>query len=213
VAPETIYCALYHLSIRPVPTGSARLLRSGKFSRRPRSRTNVKPPRYIADALKIGDRPAHIATREEAGHWEGDRIMGKGNKTATVTLVERTSRLLVAFALRPGNRSDNMCDQLIEALEIRLATLRSRELSSAGTAQPSGLGLFTRRPHRSEVESLTFSCPVGVSNFDGYSLIGRILQLVAGQPERKLTPRNGRDHFFLGSVGVGHCRHIGSYAT
>ncbi|MBT2595983.1 IS30 family transposase [Arthrobacter sp. ISL-72] len=97
LAHETIYRALYHLSIRPVPTGSARLLRSGKFSRRPRSRTKVKPRQYIADALKIGDRPAHIATREEPGHWEGDLIMGKGNKSAIVTLVERSSRLLVAL--------------------------------------------------------------------------------------------------------------------
>jgi IS30 family transposase len=78
----------------------------------------------MADALKIGDRPAHIATREEAGHWEGDLIMGKGNRSAIVTLVERSSRLLVAFALRPGNRSDNMRDQLIEALGVLPATLR-----------------------------------------------------------------------------------------
>lgn len=124
LAHETIYRALYQLSIRPVPTGSARLLRSGRFSRRSRSRTNVKPRRYMADALKIGDRPAHIATREEAGHWEGDLIMGKGNRSAIVTLVERSSRLLVAFALRPGNRSDNMCDQLIEALGVMPVTLR-----------------------------------------------------------------------------------------
>jgi hypothetical protein len=58
LAHETVYRAFYHLSIRPVPAGSARLLRSGKFSRRPRSRTKVKPRQYIADALKIGDRPA-----------------------------------------------------------------------------------------------------------------------------------------------------------
>jgi IS30 family transposase len=67
---ETIYRALYLLTIRPVPSGSARLLRSGHYRRRPRSRTKVKPRQYIHDALKIGDRPAHIATRAEAGHWE-----------------------------------------------------------------------------------------------------------------------------------------------
>jgi IS30 family transposase len=49
--------------------------------------------------------------------------MGKGNKSAIVTLVERSSRLLVAFA-RPGNRSDNTRDQLIEALGLLPATLR-----------------------------------------------------------------------------------------
>ena len=37
----------------------------------------TKPPNYISEGLKIGDRPAHIATREEGGHCEGDLIMGK----------------------------------------------------------------------------------------------------------------------------------------
>lgn len=69
-------------------------------------------------------RPAHISTREEAGHWEGGLIMGKGNKTAIATLVERSSRFLVALALRPGIRSDSIRDQLIEAFEPIPATLR-----------------------------------------------------------------------------------------
>lgn len=50
--------------------------------------------------------------------------MGKGNNSAIVTLIESSSRLLVAFALRPGNRSDNMRDQLIEALGAMPVTLR-----------------------------------------------------------------------------------------
>lgn len=124
LAHETIYRALYGLSIRPVPSGPARLLRSGKYSRRPRSRTKVKPRQYITDALKIGDRPAHIATRMEPGHWEGDLIMGKANKSAIVTLVERSSRFLIAFPLPAGNRSEATRDQLIEALGIFPPTLR-----------------------------------------------------------------------------------------
>lgn len=124
LAHETIYRALYGLSIRPVPSGSARLLRSGKFSRRPRSRTKVKPRQYMADALKIADRPAHVATRVEAGHWEGDLIMGKANRSAIVTLVERSSRFLIDFALPAGIRSEVMRDQLIEVLRVLPATLR-----------------------------------------------------------------------------------------
>ncbi len=50
--------------------------------------------------------------------------MGKGNKSAIVTLVERSSRLLIAFVLRPGSRSDNVRDQLIEVLAVMPATLR-----------------------------------------------------------------------------------------
>lgn len=42
--------------------------------------------------------------------------MGKANKSAIVTLVERSSRFLIAFVLPAGNRSEVMRDQLIEAL-------------------------------------------------------------------------------------------------
>ncbi|TLM83276.1 IS30 family transposase [Pseudarthrobacter sp. NamE2] len=38
--------------------------------------------------------------------------------------MERSSRFLIAFVLRPGNRSDNMRDQLIQALGVMPATLR-----------------------------------------------------------------------------------------
>ena len=43
----------------------------------------------------IDQRPAHIADRLEAGHWEGDLIMGQGNRSAIGTLVECSTRYLV----------------------------------------------------------------------------------------------------------------------
>jgi IS30 family transposase len=74
--------------------------------------------------LGVTSAPAHVSTREEAGHWEGDLIMGKANKSAIVTLVERSSRFLLAFALPAGIRSDVMRDQLIDALGVLPASLR-----------------------------------------------------------------------------------------
>jgi len=124
LAHETIYRALYRLMIRPVPAGNAALLRTGRSRRRPRALTRAKAHPYIHDAMKIRDRPAHIASRLEAGHWEGDLVMGKLNKSAVLTLVERTSRILLAFPLASGNRSDRLRDRVIEALGPLPASLR-----------------------------------------------------------------------------------------
>lgn len=40
----------------------------------------------------IDQRPDKAADRRVPGHWDGDCIMGAGNKTAIGTLVERRSR-------------------------------------------------------------------------------------------------------------------------
>jgi IS30 family transposase len=50
--------------------------------------------------------------------------MGKANKSAIVTLVEWSSRFLIAFVLPPGIRSDVMRDRLIEVLGVLPATVR-----------------------------------------------------------------------------------------
>lgn len=42
----------------------------------------------------IDQRPAHVDSRQQLGHWEGDTIVGHRCQGAAVTLVERTSRYL-----------------------------------------------------------------------------------------------------------------------
>ena len=46
----------------------------------------------IKDQTSIDDRPLYIEEREEIGHWEGDLVIGKGQKSAIGTLVERKAR-------------------------------------------------------------------------------------------------------------------------
>ncbi len=43
----------------------------------------------------IADRPTQVDDRVQVGHWEGERIMGAGNRSAIGTLVERHTRFLM----------------------------------------------------------------------------------------------------------------------
>ena len=77
------------------------------------------PPQRIRDKVMISQRPVEVAERVVAGHWEGDLIVGKANKSFVGTLVERTTRLVVLLHL-PNGPSE---DQLIAALAAKLAPL------------------------------------------------------------------------------------------
>jgi IS30 family transposase len=99
VSPETLYTYLYVL-----PRGALRrellgYLRQHRKRRRPRSRGQDRRGQ-IPEMLSIEERPPEVADRAVPGHWEGDLIMGAGNRTALGTLVERTTRTTLLIPLK-----------------------------------------------------------------------------------------------------------------
>jgi IS30 family transposase len=74
--------------------------------------------------VMIGQRPAEVAARVVAGHWEGDLIMGTSNRSAIGTLVERTTRYLVLLHLPDGHGTEHVRDALVDAVSAMPARVR-----------------------------------------------------------------------------------------
>lgn len=65
----------------------------------------------------IADRRNEVSDRVQLGHWEGDCLMGAGNRSAIGTVVERVSRFVMLIPLPSGRpTAELMRDGLIEVL-------------------------------------------------------------------------------------------------
>lgn len=99
VSHETIYTYLYVLPRGELRREMLGYLRQHRKTRRPRSRGQDRRGQ-IPDMISIEERPAEVADRTVPGHWEGDLIMGAGNRTALGTLVERATRTTLLVPLK-----------------------------------------------------------------------------------------------------------------
>jgi len=99
ISPEAIYTYIYVL-----PRGSLKkeltfCLRQSHKRRHKQSR-GIKMERKIEDMLSIEERPKEVEDRIVPGHWEGDLIIGKNNRSALGTLVERTTRTTILIPVK-----------------------------------------------------------------------------------------------------------------
>ena len=101
---EAIYQALYVQGRGLLRRELTACLRTGRAIRRPRRRIDGRsdPDRRIPGKIMISERPAEVADRAVPGHWEGDLIAGKANKSYIGTLVERTTRFCLLLHLPVG---------------------------------------------------------------------------------------------------------------
>lgn len=63
----------------------------------------------IKDQVNISQRPIHVELRLEVGHWEGDLMIGVGQKSAIGTIVERKTRY--TFIIKLENRKSETVTQ------------------------------------------------------------------------------------------------------
>lgn len=99
ISHEAIYQALYVQGRGALRRELSACLRIGRALRVPRARSR-RGKNFVSDEIMISERPAEVADRAVAGHWEGDLILGL-NRSAIGTLVERTTRFTMLLHLPP----------------------------------------------------------------------------------------------------------------
>jgi len=99
ISPEAIYTYIYVLPKGALKKELTTCLRRNHKRRHKQSR-GIKMERNIEDMLSIEERPQEVADRIIPGHWEGDLIIGKNNRSALGTLVERTTRTTILIPVK-----------------------------------------------------------------------------------------------------------------
>jgi len=99
ISPEAIYTYIYVLPRGALKKELTACLRQN-HKRRHQQLRGVKIERKIEDMLSIEERPKEVADRIIPGHWEGDLIIGKNNRSALGTLVERTTRTTILVPVK-----------------------------------------------------------------------------------------------------------------
>jgi len=98
ISHETIYQAIYITGRGALKRELVTCLRSGRALRRPHRSASERTSR-LPGKVSIADRPAEADDRVVPGHWEGDLITGKENKSAIGTIVERTTGYVILLHL------------------------------------------------------------------------------------------------------------------
>jgi IS30 family transposase len=150
-------------------------------------RTKGGWPRYT-DRPSIHDRPADIAARHQAGHWEADAMLFSRPGHAILLAHERHSRLTIAVP-QNGLKADPVADALVRMLKAMPAGLRRSITFDNGTE-------FTRH-HRiaSQLGVQAFFCDPhapwqkgGIEN-----AIGRLRRNLPRKTNLEDLPRNAFD--------------------
>lgn len=107
ISSEAIYQYIYVLPRGALKKELISLLRQERKYRRAKNGRKGKTGETrgkIADMLSIEERPKEVADRIIPGHWEGDLVVGRYNRSAIATLVERVTRYTLLIYL--GEKRD-----------------------------------------------------------------------------------------------------------
>jgi IS30 family transposase len=122
VSTETIYQSLYVTSRGALRRELTKCLRTGRALRHPGRKASAK--NGARDMVNIAERPQEADDRAVPGHWEGDLMIGKANKTAIGTLVERSTGYALLVHLPDGYKPEQVAPALAAKINTLPDTLR-----------------------------------------------------------------------------------------
>jgi transposase, IS30 family len=154
VCTETIYEAVYRGLIVAVDRQNLRTGRTYRH-RRGRGRTRDGALKQSTTMKSIHQRSPAVASRRQAGHWEGDLLVGTGQRSAIATLVERKFRLTVLVPVPRDHSAQSVGDALIAAFTKLPAGLRRTLTWDQGNEmfhherieEHTGLKIYFADPH------------------------------------------------------------------
>jgi len=106
VSHETIYRHIYAIPKNELRKLFVSNLRQAKPKRGRRRTASNFSTIQVADSQTIHQRPAEIETREIAGHWEGDLIIGAHNRSSIGTVVERKTGFVFLSKMKSKSAKD-----------------------------------------------------------------------------------------------------------
>jgi IS30 family transposase len=151
---ETIYTSLYAMPRGELRSSLLLLMRRHHRARRTRRSREGRVKPSIPDMVLIDQRPVEVRMRLIPGHWEGDLIIGKGNRSQVGTLVER-STLFVALVKLSSTRADVTAEAFTQILNRFNSQLRRSLTYDQGSemrhhqrlTENTGVDVYFAHPH------------------------------------------------------------------
>lgn len=123
ICAESLYQALYRPSTGLLRRSEPSPLRTGRDHRRGHTRQVRSRRRFAAPMVSVHDRGFDADDRSQAGHWEGDLIVGPNHRSGIGTLVERQTRYVKLLHLTAQD-STTLHAALVATLGVLPASLR-----------------------------------------------------------------------------------------
>lgn len=155
VSPESIYQGLYVQGRGGLKREVTVALRTGRAMRKPRRTHGIARRGRPVGMVNISQRPAEADDRAIPGHWEGDLIMGAGNRSAIGTLVERTTGFVVLLHLPADHSAATVAAAMTDAIPTIPELLRRSLAWDQGSemalhtaiTEATGLPIYFADPH------------------------------------------------------------------